>query len=62
MNWKIDFSKDSLKFLSRNNLDENAIVDEIKLSLRKLKGEDVNVDIKKLKANGKDFIEFVREN
>jgi len=40
MKWRIDFSKDSLKFLEKNNLQENFVIDKIKLALRKFKGED----------------------
>ena len=40
MKWRIDFSKDSLKFLEKNNLQEDFVIDKIKLALRKFKGED----------------------
>jgi hypothetical protein len=49
MNLIISFSPCSLKFLKKNNLDENFILEKIKLAIRKFKGEDVNIDIKKLK-------------
>jgi mRNA-degrading endonuclease RelE of RelBE toxin-antitoxin system len=55
MNWRIDFSKDALKFLQRNNLKEDYVIDKIKLALRKLRGEDINVDIKKLTGQWKGF-------
>lgn len=55
MNWRIDFSKDSLKFLETNNLKEDFIIDKIKLALRKFKGEDINIDIKKLKGEWEGF-------
>ncbi len=55
MTWRVDFSKDSLKFLEQNNLEENFVIDKIKLALRKFKGENVNVDIKKLKGEWKGF-------
>ena len=55
MNWQIDFSSNSLKFLKKNNLKENFIIEEIKLVLRKLKGEDVNINVKKLKGEWKGF-------
>jgi len=48
MNWKIDFSKDSLKFLEHNNLKEDVVTDKVRIALRKFKGENVNVNIKKL--------------
>lgn len=55
MNWRVDFSRDSLKFLSRNGLSEGLIVDEIKLALRKFNGENLNVNIKKLSGKWYGF-------
>ncbi|MBU4000302.1 hypothetical protein KKG29_03975, partial [Patescibacteria group bacterium] len=50
VNWRIDFSADSLKFLTRNNLKEDFIIAKIKLAFRKFKGENVNINIKKLRG------------
>jgi len=50
MKWYIDFSADSLKFLKRNNLTEDLIIEKIKLALWKFRGGNVNIDIKKLKG------------
>jgi len=47
MKWTIEFSDDSLKFLKKNNVNEDYIVAKIKLVLRKLRGENVNINIKK---------------
>ena len=55
MNWRVDFSKDALKFLEQNNIKESFVIDKIKFALRKFKGEDVNVDIKKLKGEWEKF-------
>ena len=55
MNWRIDFSKDALKFLKQNNLKEDFIIDKIRFALRKFKGEDVNIDIKKLHGEWERF-------
>ena len=55
MNWRVDFSKDALKFLDQNNLKEDFIIDKIKFALRKFKGEDINIDIKKLKGEWEGF-------
>jgi mRNA interferase RelE/StbE len=55
MNWRIDFSKDSLKFLEKNNLQEGFVIDKIKLALRKFKGEDININIKKLRGGWEGF-------
>jgi mRNA interferase RelE/StbE len=50
MNWRIDFSTNSLKFLKQNNLEEFFIIEKIKLALRKFKGEIININIKKLRG------------
>lgn len=55
MNWRIDFSADSLKFLTRNNLKEDFIIAKIKLAFRKFKGENVNINIKKLRGEWEGF-------
>ena len=55
MNWRIDFSASSLKFLKKNNLEENFIIDKIKLALRKFKGENININIKKLSGKWEGF-------
>lgn len=55
MNWHIDFSADSVKFLQRNNLENDIIVEKIKLALRKFQGENINVEIKKLSGTWKGF-------
>ena len=55
MKWRIDFSKDSLKFLKKNNLQDNFIIEKIKIALRKFQGEDVNIDIKRLRGEWEGF-------
>ncbi len=55
MNWRVDFSRDALKFLNQNNLKENFIIDKIKLVLEKFKGENINIDIKKLNGEWGGF-------
>ncbi|OHA71407.1 MAG: hypothetical protein A3H01_01365 [Candidatus Wildermuthbacteria bacterium RIFCSPLOWO2_12_FULL_40_9] len=55
MNWKIDFSASSLKFLKQNNLEEHFIIDKIKLALRKFKGENININLKKLSGEWEGF-------
>ena len=55
MNWRVDFSADSLKFLTRNKIDEIFIVEKIKFALRKFQGENVNVNIKKLGGEWEGF-------
>jgi len=55
MKWRIDFSASSLKFLKKNNLEENFIIDKIKLTLRKFKGENVNINVKRLSGEWERF-------
>ncbi len=38
MNWRIEFSKDSLKFLAQNNLPEEEIIENAVRAIRKFSG------------------------
>lgn len=55
MDWRIDFSADSLKFLRRNNLKDKIVADKAKLALRKFRGETINIDIKRLGGEWEGF-------
>jgi mRNA interferase RelE/StbE len=55
MKWQISFSKNSLRFLRFNHLEEIFVIDKIKIALRKFIGEDINIDIKKLKGKWEEF-------
>lgn len=55
MKWHIDFSRESIVFLKNNNLYESVILEQIKFALRKFSGEDINVNIKKLKGKWDRF-------
>lgn len=55
MKWRVGFSTDAIKFLRRNNLEENFIIDKVKLALQKFRGEQINIDIKKLKGEWEGF-------
>jgi len=55
MKWIVDFSDDSLKFLKKNKIREDYIIEKVELTLKKLKGEDINVDIKKPKGKWEGF-------
>lgn len=55
MNWQIDFSANSLKFLKQNNLEENFIIGKVKLVLRKFRGENININVKKLRGEWEGF-------
>jgi mRNA-degrading endonuclease RelE of RelBE toxin-antitoxin system len=47
MTWRIDYSKDAHKFIRKNKLEAD-VSDELKKFLLRLKGVDVNMDLKKL--------------
>lgn len=55
MNWHLDFSNQAVKFLEQNNLDDDFVIEKVKLALRKFQGEDVNVNIKRLSGEWKGF-------
>jgi len=53
--WYIDFSKSSLKFISKNNVSEGDIISIVIKGIKKLKGKAINIDIKKMKGSWKGF-------
>jgi mRNA-degrading endonuclease RelE of RelBE toxin-antitoxin system len=55
MNWKITLSREAVKFLTDSRVKESIVVDKVTLAIRKLRGEDVNIDIKKLKGDWEGF-------
>lgn len=55
MKWRIDFSANSLKFLKKNNLKEDFIINKIKSAVRKFQGENININIKKLSGKWEGF-------
>lgn len=50
MSWQVDFSPRSLKFLVQNHLNEDFILIEVRLAIKKFQGEDININIKRLKG------------
>jgi mRNA interferase RelE/StbE len=46
--WQIVLSRESLKFLRKNHLPDEKVTDAVVAAIRKLSGENVNVDLKKL--------------
>ncbi|HUW21044.1 MAG TPA: type II toxin-antitoxin system RelE/ParE family toxin [Candidatus Bathyarchaeia archaeon] len=54
MNWKIGFSRDAEKFLKQENLRSETVAEIINF-LKKMKGESVSVDVKKLKGDWQGF-------
>ena len=54
MKWEIGFSRDAEKFLKRENLRSETVAEIIKF-LKRMKGESVSVDVKKLKGDWQGF-------
>ena len=50
MRWVIGFARDAEKFLSRNHMERERVLDLIGFAVRKFSGEVANVNIKKLKG------------
>ena len=46
--WDILLSKESLKFLRKNHLSDTAAINAIIIAIKKLSGENINLDLKKL--------------
>ena len=55
MNWRVDFSPDAAKFLRRNRVEDEEVTELIVHVLRKFRGEDVNVHVKKLGGKWEGF-------
>jgi len=47
MTWRIDYSKDAHKFIQKNKIQDD-VSGELKKFLLRLKGVDINIDLKKL--------------
>ena len=54
MKWEIGFSREAEKFLKRENIRSEAVA-EITKFLKRMKGEPVSVDVKKLKGDWQGF-------
>ncbi|MFA5866066.1 MAG: hypothetical protein WC975_15440 [Phycisphaerae bacterium] len=48
MTWKIEFSRDACRFLRQNRVADDDIIEKVSLALKKFRGEDINLNIKKL--------------
>jgi len=54
MKWKINYSRDAKKFIERENIREE-IREALAKFLKRTKGEDINVDVKKLRGSWKGY-------
>ncbi len=48
--WRIDYSRDADKFIQKHNI-QVEVREELKKLLIRMKGEDVNIDLNKLKGD-----------
>ena len=55
MNWRLDVSRNAKKFLEKNNLTVEEIGELAGKAVRYFRGEDINVDIKKLRGRWTGF-------
>lgn len=54
MKWKIEYSKEAKKFIDEQNIQED-VREGIRKFLQRIKGEDVNIDLRKLVGNWKGY-------
>ncbi len=54
MKWRIDYSRNADKFIQKHNV-RLEVREEIKKFLMKMKGENVNIDIRKLSGEWKGY-------
>ena len=55
MIWQINLTEKVCKFFKKNKISQEEIFEIIKKAIKKFQGENVNVDIKKLKGNWAGF-------
>ena len=60
MKWKIETSKNAEKFLAKNQLSKNEVFDLIGRAIRRLRGEQANVNMKKLTGEWTGFYRIRR--
>ena len=55
MKWSIVYSRDADKFIERENISVE-VREQIKHFLKKMKGQSINIDVKKLKGKWKGYL------
>ena len=55
MTWRIDLSRNAEKFLGKNRLTIEEVQELVRKALQYFQGEDINIDIKKLKGKWAGF-------
>lgn len=54
MKWTINYSREAERFVEKEDIREDVRKEIVKF-LRKMKGEEINIDVKKLKGTWKDY-------
>ncbi len=54
MKWKVEYSADAVEFMDREDL-SGQVREQIALFLKKMRGQTVNIDAKKLKGKWKGY-------
>jgi len=62
MIWKISLAREAEKFLEKNRLSQEEIFDLIRKTIKKFQGENINIDIKKLKGPWLGFYRIRKGN
>ena len=55
MKWDIQYSRDAEQFIDKQKI-RAEVTEQLELFLRKMKGEPINVDVKKLKGEWKGYL------
>ncbi len=55
MKWDIQYSRDADQFIDKQNI-RAEVREQLEFFLRKMKGEPINVDVKKLKGEWKGYL------
>ena len=55
MSWRVDLSRDAKKFLGKNKLTVSEVREIVVKAIRYFQGEDININIKKLKGEWRGF-------
>ncbi|MEK6646988.1 MAG: hypothetical protein AABY84_09980 [Candidatus Firestonebacteria bacterium] len=53
-NWRIDYSRDAEKFIKRQDI-HSEVKEELKKFFMKMKGMDINIDLKKLEGEWEGY-------
>ncbi|MDI6891222.1 MAG: hypothetical protein QMC83_09870 [Thermodesulfovibrionales bacterium] len=59
MKWRIEYSRDAEKFIEKHNI-RDKVREELKKFLLKVKGENINLDIKKLSGEWEGYYRIRR--